>query len=121
METPSGAARDILWKDLLDGDACTTCGRCTAVCPATAAGKVLDPRAIVLGLSGLVDRQTAAVDGSVPSAFETISDRALWDCTTCGACVYECPVNIEVYDKVIDLRRQLVDMGRVSPAARTFS
>jgi Fe-S oxidoreductase len=89
------------------------------VCPATAAGKVLDPRAIVLGLSGLVDRQTAAVNGLAPSAFETISDRALWDCTTCGACVYECPVNIEVYDKVIDLRRQLVDMGRVSPAART--
>ena len=119
METPSGAARDILWKDLLDGDACTTCGRCTAVCPATAAGKALDPRAIVLGLSGLVDRQNAAVNGSAPSAFERITDRALWDCTTCGACVYECPVNIEVYDKVIDLRRQLVDMGRVSPAART--
>ena len=76
-------------------------------------GKALDPRAIVLGLSGLVDRQTVAVEGPVPSAFETITDRALWDCTTCGACVYECPVNIEVYDKVIDLRRQLMDMGRV--------
>jgi Fe-S oxidoreductase len=119
METPSGSAADILWKDLLDGDACTSCGRCTAVCPATAAGKALDPREIVLGLSQLVDRQTDAVNGSAPSAFDTITDRALWDCTTCGACVYECPVNIEVYDKVIDLRRQLVDMGRVSPAART--
>ena len=118
LETPSGAVADILWKDLLDGDACTTCGRCTAVCPATAAGKELDPRAIVLGLSQLVDRQTTA-NGSKPSAFDTITDRALWDCTTCGACVYECPVNIEVYDKVIDLRRQLVDMGRVSAATRT--
>ncbi len=57
--------------------------------------------------------------GRAPSAFQTISDRALWDCTTCGACVFECPVNIEVYDKVIDLRRQLVEMGRVSPATRT--
>jgi Fe-S oxidoreductase/nitrate reductase gamma subunit len=119
METPSGAAADMLWKDLLDADACTTCGRCTAVCPATAAGKSLDPRAIVLGLSRLVDRQTVAVNGSLPSAFETITDRALWDCTTCGACVAECPVDIEVYDKVIDLRRQLVDMGRVPAAART--
>ena len=112
-QTPTGAVADILWKDLLDGDACTTCGRCTAVCPATAAGKALDPRSIVLGLSKLVDSQTVAGKELVPSAFDNITDRALWDCTTCGACVYECPVNIEVYDKIIDLRRQLIDIGRV--------
>ena len=119
LRTPEGAVGDISWKDLLDGDACTTCGRCTSVCPATAAGKALDPRQIVLGLSGLVDRQLGANNDSALSAFQTITDRSLWDCTTCGACVYECPVNIEVYDKVIDLRRQLVEMGRVSPATRT--
>ena len=118
-QTPTGAVADILWKDLLDGDACTTCGRCTAVCPATAAGKALDPRSIVLGLSKLVDSQTVAGKEPVPSAFDNITDRALWDCTTCGACVYECPVNIEVYDKIIDLRRQLIDIGRVPPAVRT--
>ena len=119
LTTPQGLVSDIAWKDLLDGDACTTCGRCTSVCPATAAGKALDPRQIVLGLSGLVDRQIAASNGTAPSAFQTISDQALWDCTTCGACVFECPVDIEVYDKIIDLRRQLVEMGRVSPATRT--
>jgi Fe-S oxidoreductase len=119
LTTPQGLVSDIAWKDLLDGDACTTCGRCTSVCPATAAGKALDPRQIVLGLSGLVDRQMDASNGTAPSAFQTITDRALWDCTTCGACVFECPVDIEVYDKIIDLRRQLVEMGRVSPATRT--
>ncbi len=118
QRTPAGAVLDIAWKDLLDGDACTTCGRCTSVCPATAAGKALDPRQIVLGLSSLVDQQMKQGREAAPSAFQTISDRALWDCTTCGACVFECPVNIEVYDKVIDLRRQLVEIGRVSPAAR---
>lgn len=117
--TPSGLVQDISWKDLLDGDACTTCGRCTSVCPATAAGKALDPREIVLGFSALVGRQATASNGTRPSAFETITEQALWDCTTCGACVFECPVNIEVYDKIIDLRRQLVEMGRVSTGART--
>ncbi|HEY3128737.1 MAG TPA: heterodisulfide reductase-related iron-sulfur binding cluster [Acidobacteriota bacterium] len=115
---PSGTVPDISWKDLLDADACTTCGRCTSVCPATAAGKALDPRAIVLKLSDLVSRQATLAGGTLPSALDTISDQELWDCTTCGACVYECPVDIEVFDKIIDLRRQLVDMGRVSPAAR---
>ena len=66
-----------------------------------------------------MDSQTVAGKEPVPSAFDNITDRALWDCTTCGACVYECPVNIEVYDKIIDLRRQLIDIGRVPPAVRT--
>jgi Fe-S oxidoreductase len=116
--TPTGSARDLSWKDLLDADACTTCGRCSSVCPATAADKALDPRAVVLKLSDLITRQGSANGASTPSAFDTIKDQELWDCTTCGACVNECPVDIEVFDKIIDLRRQLVDMGRVSSAAR---
>lgn len=115
---PAGRTSDLSWKDLLDADACTTCGRCSSVCPATAAGKALDPRAVVLKLSDLVTRQTKANGAKPPSAFDTIRDQELWDCTTCGACVYECPVDIEVFDKIIDLRRQLVDLGRISPAAR---
>jgi Fe-S oxidoreductase len=116
---PSGSVSDMTWKDLLDADACTTCGRCASVCPATTAGKSLNPRDVVLKLSDLVTRQVLARTASVPSAFDTISDQELWDCTTCGACVYECPVNIEVFDKIIDLRRQLVEIGRVPTAART--
>lgn len=115
---PTGSVKDLSWKDLLDADACTTCGRCSSVCPATAAGKALDPRAVVLKLSDLITRHGSADGGHVPSAFDTIKDQELWDCTTCGACVYECPVDIEVFDKIVDLRRQLVEMGRVSIAAR---
>jgi Fe-S oxidoreductase/nitrate reductase gamma subunit len=117
---PAGTVQDILWKDLLDGDACTTCGRCTSVCPATTAEKTLDPRAVVLSLSSLVTRQLSSRTAAAvpPSAFDSISDSSIWDCTTCGACVFECPVNIEVYDKIVDLRRQLVDIGRVSGSAR---
>jgi Fe-S oxidoreductase len=118
-DAPAGGVRDLVWKDLVDADACTTCGRCTAVCPATVAGKALDPRSVVLQLSDLVGRQAALTKNGLPSSFDKIRDEELWDCTTCGACVYECPVEIEVYDKIIDLRRQLVEMGRVSPAART--
>jgi len=133
-ERPSGALRpfeavpgkpdaitvhDIFWKDLMDADACTACGRCAAVCPATIAGKALDPRGVVLKLSDLIGRQAASNASSVPSALDTIADQELWDCTTCGACVYECPVSIEVFHKIIDLRRNLVEMGRISSSART--
>jgi Fe-S oxidoreductase/nitrate reductase gamma subunit len=113
-----GAARvsDFLQKDLLDGDACTTCGRCTSVCPAAAAGKALDPRAVVLGLSSLVGRATKDAESS---AFDAIDVQAIWECTTCGACNFECPIHIPVFDKIIDLRRQLVDRGEVSPAAQS--
>ncbi len=119
VEGLAGTVYEITWKDLVDADACTTCGRCTSVCPATAAGKELDPRAVVLKLSDLVSRQATFREGPSPSALDTISDQELWDCTTCGACVEECPVDIEVFHKIIDLRRQLVDLGRVSPAARS--
>ena len=114
---PTGAVGDLTWKDLLDADACTTCGRCTSVCPATTAGKALDPRAVVLKLSHLISRHAASNGDRPPSAFDTITDSELWDCTTCGACNAECPVDIEVFDKIIDLRRQLVEIGRLSPAA----
>lgn len=111
--------QDFSWKDLLDADACTTCGRCTSVCPATAADKALDPRAIVLKLAGVIDQQLAGAGAgdNNPGAFLSIADQELWDCTTCGACVHECPVDIEVYPKIIDLRRQLVEIGRVPAEA----
>ncbi len=115
----TGRAVDLRWRDLLEADACTTCGRCTSVCPATAAEKALDPRGIVLGLQGLIDASAAASNTvSVPTALEKLTPQALWDCTTCGACNAACPVDIQVFDKIIDLRRQMVDLGAISPAAR---
>src|SRR6266550_1396027 len=77
---------DFTWKDLLDLDACTECGRCTAVCPAHAVGKTLSPRDIVVQLR----------DGFVTTA----APEPLWECTTCAACVEVCPVFIEQMPKI---------------------
>ena len=93
------------WKDLLDLDACTECGRCTAVCPAHTVGKELSPRDIVLGLRDLMrnDGLTSnpAIIGSIPAT----SPVALWQCTTCVACMEACPVFIEQMPKIVDMRR----------------
>jgi Fe-S oxidoreductase/nitrate reductase gamma subunit len=96
------------WKDLLDLDACTECGRCTAVCPAHTVGKELSPRDIVLGLRDVMRNDSltsnAAIIGSIPAT----SPVALWQCTTCVACMEACPVFIEQMPKIVDMRRFLV-------------
>jgi Fe-S oxidoreductase/nitrate reductase gamma subunit len=109
---------EFTWKSLFDTDACTVCGRCTSVCPANTTGKPLDPREIVLKL-GEVAAMTAAspvsppvgVDGEITlgsdSVFERITAEELWACTTCRACDEICPVNIEILDKILDMRRYL--------------
>jgi Fe-S oxidoreductase/nitrate reductase gamma subunit len=111
---------DFTWKQLLDTDACTMCGRCTAVCPAHATGKPLDPREIVLKI-GTVMALTGPGDQTVSppvsinpelkvssnSVFERITAEEVWSCTTCKACDENCPVNIEILDKILDMRRYL--------------
>jgi len=94
------------WKDLLDLDACTECGRCTAVCPAHTVGKELSPRDIVLDLRDAMHANglTSAIIGSTPAT----SPEALWQCTTCVACMQACPVFIEQMPKIVDMRRYLV-------------
>ncbi len=107
---------DFTWKQLLDTDACTMCGRCTAVCPAHATGKPLDPREIVLKTGEIMARTgTPAttppigvdpeITVSANSLFERITNEELWSCTTCKACDENCPVNIEILDKILDMRR----------------
>ncbi|MDQ3011163.1 MAG: heterodisulfide reductase-related iron-sulfur binding cluster [Acidobacteriota bacterium] len=104
------------WKDLADFDACTECGRCTAVCPAHAVGKELSPRDIILDLQGLMRNESAIgiQNGGPQSAIPIIgavpatSPDALWQCTTCGACMEACPVFIEQMPKIVDMRRYLV-------------
>ena len=93
---------DFSWKDLADLDACTECGRCTASCPAASVGKELSPRDIILQLQRLPFDKPIA--GNVPAA----SPQALWECTTCAACVEACPVFIEQMPKIVDLRRYQV-------------
>jgi Fe-S oxidoreductase len=108
---------DISWKTVLDSFSCTECGRCTAVCPATASGSPLAPRQLILDIRDRLyqhpDEQRGA-NGS-GSHEPVISDDVLWSCTTCMACVEACPVGIEHVPTIIDMRRGLVDQGRMEP------
>ncbi len=119
LETFGAATvEDFTWKQLLDTDACTMCGRCTSVCPAHATGKPLDPREIVLK-TGEVMAATGTPQVSPPigvdpeitvsadSLFERITPEEIWACTSCKACDEICPVNIEILDKILDMRRYL--------------
>jgi len=109
---------DFTWKQLLDTDACTMCGRCTSVCPAHATGKPLDPREIVLKTGEVMARTgdpkvstPIGLDGDITigadSVFERITPEEVWSCTSCKACDEICPVNIEILDKILDMRRYL--------------
>jgi Fe-S oxidoreductase len=107
-EGRAGAAslEDLSWKQVLDAFSCTECGRCTAVCPATASGAPLAPRQLILDI-----RARLYHGGEGP----LISDEVLWSCTTCMACVEACPVGIEHVPTIVDLRRNLVDQGELDP------
>jgi Fe-S oxidoreductase/nitrate reductase gamma subunit len=98
----------LTWAQLLDAATCVRCGRCTAVCPATAAGKPLDPRRVVQATLQAM-REGRALESLV-------TPDAAWSCTTCAACVRACPFEIEVLDKLVDLRRSLVEAGAVDAA-----
>ena len=111
-----GASRvqDFTWKQLLDGYACAVCGRCTSVCPANLTGKVLSPMHIVenlkdhmiaIGYQGGPDAEHVE---PVPLVGGPISEQAIWDCLSCGACMEECPVVVEHVPTIIDVRRHLV-------------
>ncbi len=108
--------RDFTWKQHLDGYTCTECGRCSDNCPATATGKVLDPKMIVLKVKEQLLHEgdgllaNAAARGTAPTSAQ-LSSEELFDCTTCAACVEACPVAIEHIDKIVDLRRYLVMTG----------
>ena len=118
---------DFTWKQLLDTDSCTMCGRCTSVCPAHATGKSLDPREIVLK-TGEVMAATGdpvvspplGVDAEITvpanSMFERVTGDELWACTSCRACDEICPVNIEILDKILDMRRYLALMESDFPS-----
>jgi Fe-S oxidoreductase len=98
---------DLSWKSLLDGFACTECGRCTSVCPANLTGKLLSPRKIVINVRERVEAE-AKGDHSKTLLDDFISEEELWSCTTCRACVQECPVSIDQLSVIVELRRNLV-------------
>ncbi|MCL1594431.1 MAG: heterodisulfide reductase-related iron-sulfur binding cluster [Actinomycetia bacterium] len=109
---------EFTWKQLLDTDACTICGRCTSVCPANTTGKPLDPREIVLKLGTVAAMSAeppispavgvdAAITVTSDNVFQLIAPQELWACTTCRACDEICPADIEIVDKILDMRRFL--------------
>jgi len=109
---------EFTWKGLFDSYSCTECGRCSDACPATFTGKPLDPQQVIHDI-----KRNLLKNGPLLSKGETvvlpligdgregsIADEVIWECTTCGACVEVCPVFIEHFPRIIDLRRNLVEM-----------
>src|SRR6266446_5093972 len=101
-------------QQLLSLDSCMECGRCEDACPATATGKPLSPKAVVIDLRNLM-----SLGGD--DVHRTIHDETLWACTMCQACVQECPVLIGHVDLISDMRRDLIGEGKLSgPPAKAL-
>jgi Fe-S oxidoreductase len=110
---------DFTWKHLLDFYSCADCGRCSDNCPANAVGRPLSPRFISIKGRDLMFKNYPIYpygspfkksDNLIGTTFE---EDEIWSCTTCGACEQECPLGIEYIDKIVDLRRGMVDEGMV--------
>jgi len=125
--------QDFTWKTLFDGYTCTHCGRCTSVCPANYTGKELDPRQLIISIRKrtndfapiilrqikdknyeLSDKEKSILEKKFIGEYESID--ALWQCTTCGACMQECPVMIEHVPAIVGMRRSLVMMESNFPS-----
>jgi Fe-S oxidoreductase/nitrate reductase gamma subunit len=117
-DEPLGVSRlqNLSWKDLLDLDACTECGRCEVNCPAFLTEKPLSPKWLILDAREALHAQPSPGNGAAPTNPEepsplvgpVIRQETLWSCTTCGACVEQCPVAIEHVSKIVGMRRHLV-------------
>ncbi len=107
---PVASVEQFTWKDMLDAYACTECGRCQAACPAYAAGLPLSPKLLITDIRDhLIDA------GDTPLIGGVIREETLWACTTCHACMEACPVHIEHVPKIVDMRRYLVEEGKIAP------
>ena len=106
---------DLTWKNLMDAYSCTECGRCTSACPANTTGKLLSPRKIMMDtrdrmveLGDYKRKNSPDTDDGKSLLGNYITEEELWACTSCNACVQECPVNIDPLAIIMDLRRFLV-------------
>ncbi len=102
--------KDVTRIDALQAYTCVECGRCTEHCPAYNTGKVLNPKEIILGLRGYLKEFGAA--GEAPLLGKHISEKAAFECTTCGACEFQCPVGIQHLPVMVGLRRGAVNTGK---------
>jgi Fe-S oxidoreductase len=102
--------KDVTRIDALQAFSCVECGRCTEHCPANATGKILNPKEIVLGLRGYLRENGPRAEA--PLLGPHISEEAVFQCTTCGACEYQCPVGIQHLPMIVGLRRGAVNTGK---------
>jgi heterodisulfide reductase subunit C len=109
------------WKNLLDGYSCTECGRCQDQCPAHSTGKPLSPKKVVMQLREHAENKAPLLFKGKGEEFQerfiedVITEDVIWDCTTCDACVRACPLLIEQFPILMELRRSLVlNEGRIS-------
>jgi heterodisulfide reductase subunit C len=114
--------QDLHWKNLMDAYSFTECGRCTSACPANMTGKLLSPRKIMMDtrdrleeVGRNIDKHGKDYDDGKSLLGDYIKEEELWACTTCNACVDECPVNINPLEIIVDLRRYLVMEESKSP------
>jgi Fe-S oxidoreductase/nitrate reductase gamma subunit len=112
VKVGAAAISDFSWQQRLSFDSCTSCGRCTNSCPATAAGTLLSPMHLVLKLRNMMFAQQKTDGGSIVIP-DVVNPEELWACTTCRACVNECPVLIDHIDAIVDMRRHLVGEGKL--------
>ncbi|MGD0765463.1 MAG: heterodisulfide reductase-related iron-sulfur binding cluster [Dehalococcoidia bacterium] len=106
---------DLTWKDLIDLDACTRCGRCQEVCPAYLTHKPLSPKKLIQELRADLHGEAPALlkgkraaEGRPTLVGDVVSEDEVWACTTCGACEEACPVYVEPINKIVAMRRNLV-------------
>ena len=120
-----GEIEDLTWKHILDLFTCTECGRCSDNCPATEVGRPLSPKMITINLRDYGYRKAPVFSSwkkeregknenrnEPPMVGGIITTEEIWSCTTCGACEEECPVFIEYIDKIVDMRRHLIETAR---------
>ncbi len=104
------AGRDVTRLVALQAYSCVECGRCSEHCPANNTGKVLDPKEIILGLRGYLNANGAGAEA--PLLGGRLSQEAVFQCTTCGACEHQCPVGIQHLPVIVGLRRGAVNTGK---------
>ena len=124
MKFGASDVSDLNWLQLLNAYSCTECGRCTSVCPANITGKKLSPRKIMMDTRDRLEEVSKNIDKNKGSFVDDgkkliddyISREELWACTSCNACVEECPISIDPLSIILDMRRYLVMEEASAPA-----
>jgi Fe-S oxidoreductase/nitrate reductase gamma subunit len=115
--------KNLTWKQLMDLDACTECGRCQEACPAYTVGLELNPKQLILNMQHALHTDgpsvSRGVESSIPLIGEAVTTNMLWACTTCGACIKECPAFIDQVSDIVSMRRHLVNEGQIDDMLQT--